>query len=89
MSGLYVIKLIAGVRGKQAFIRVVVRDDARSARLLFQSSVTTDQAYNNWGGKSMYSYNSTGGVPACKVSFNRPYETESAGGGLFSAGNFR
>jgi hypothetical protein len=49
-----------------------VRDDARTSDLLFQNSVTTWQAYNAWGGKSLYGFNSTG-PQATKVSFNRPY----------------
>jgi hypothetical protein len=70
-SGVYLAKLTAGVSGKQSYIIFVVRDDARASRFLFQSSVTTFQAYNNWGGKSLYN-NGIGG-PAVKVSFNRPY----------------
>jgi N,N-dimethylformamidase beta subunit-like, C-terminal len=54
--------------------------------------VTTFQAYNNWGGKSLYDYNSTGGR-AVAVSFNRPYAVspdaiaaDSAGAGPFLRG---
>jgi hypothetical protein len=67
-SGIYVAKLTAGTSGKQSYIIFVVRDDARPSDLLFQSSVTTYQAYNDWGGKSLYSK-----PRASKVSFNRPY----------------
>jgi hypothetical protein len=36
--------------------------------------VTTYQAYNNWGGKSLYKWNSSDNQRASKVSFNvRPY----------------
>jgi hypothetical protein len=70
-SGVYLAKLTAST-GKQSYILFVVRDDARVSDYLFQSSVTTFQAYNNWGGKSLYNWNSTNG-PAQKVSFNRPY----------------
>ena len=35
-------------------------------------ATNTYQAYNNWGGKSLYEFNSTGGR-ATKVSYNRPY----------------
>jgi hypothetical protein len=44
----------------------------RRSRILVQAAATTWQAYNNWGGKSLYAYNSTG-RPAVKVSFDRPY----------------
>lgn len=71
-SGLYVAKLTAEPSGHESYITFVVRDDARASVYLVQSSVTTFQAYNNWGGKSLYAFNSTGGQ-ATKVSFDRPY----------------
>jgi hypothetical protein len=72
-SGVYLAKLTSGTTGSNAYIVFVVRDDARPSAHNFQSSVTTYQAYNNWGGKSLYAFNSTNAVPAVKVSFNRPY----------------
>jgi len=71
-SGVYLAKLTATTSGKQSYIIFVVRDDARRSDFLFQSSFNTFQAYNNWGGKSLYDWNSPGGA-AVKVSFNRPY----------------
>jgi N,N-dimethylformamidase beta subunit-like protein len=44
-----------------------------AAAILVQVPVNTWQAYNPWGGKSLYTYNSTGEVAATKVSFDRPY----------------
>ena len=73
VSGVYLAKLTEDTQGKQSYIVFVVRDDARVSDYLFQSSVTTYQAYNNWGGKSLYDFNSQGEVRASKVSFNRPY----------------
>jgi hypothetical protein len=73
--------------GLQTFIVFVVRDDARPSALLFQSSVTTFAAYNNWGGKSLYGFNS-GGAPARKVSFDRPYASNPYGVRLDGAGDF-
>jgi hypothetical protein len=67
-SGIYVARLTAGTSGKQSHIIFVVRDDERPSDLLFQASVTTYQAYNDWGGRSLYSK-----PRALKVSFNRPY----------------
>jgi hypothetical protein len=72
ISGIYLAKLTASKTGKQSYIIFVVRDDDRKSDLLFQSSVTTFQAYNNWGYKSLYRWNSRG-KQAYKVSFNRPY----------------
>jgi hypothetical protein len=72
-SGIYLAKLTAGVSGKQSYIIFVVRDDARDAALMFQASVTTYAAYNNWGGHSFYDVDSRNQAPAYKVSFDRPY----------------
>jgi hypothetical protein len=72
MSGFYLAKLTGQRSGKQSYILFVVRDDSRPSDILFQSSVTTYQAYNNWGGMSLYRWNSRG-KQAAKVSFNRPY----------------
>jgi hypothetical protein len=71
-SGFYLAKLTGSRSGKQSYIIFVVRDDGRPSDILFQSSVTTYQAYNNWGGMSLYRWNSKG-KQASKVSFNRPY----------------
>jgi hypothetical protein len=73
VSGVYIAKLTGNVSKKQSYIHFVVRDDWRKTDHLFQCSVTTYQAYNNWGGKSLYGFNSTNDIAAAKVSFNRPY----------------
>lgn len=87
VSGVYVAKLSAGAAGggRQSYIIFVVRDDARASRYLFQSSVTTFQAYNRWGGRSTYGYNSSGGA-AVRVSFNRPYALAYYAGAWGGAG---
>jgi hypothetical protein len=85
MSGVYLAKLTAGSSGKQSYIIFVVRDDERASDYLFQSSVTTFQAYNNWGGKSLYTYNSVGRA-ATKVSFNRPYAISENPSAAFGQG---
>lgn len=76
VSGVYLAKLTARPSGRQNYVMFVVRDEARTGDLLFQSSVTTMAAYNNWGGKSLYRFNSTGAA-ADLVSFNRPYSTRT------------
>src|SRR5216684_3200218 len=68
-SGVYIAMLTGSVSGKQSYIILVVRDDNRRSDLLFQCSVNTWQAYNKWGGHSLY----TKHPRAYKVSFNRPY----------------
>jgi hypothetical protein len=78
-SGLYYATFGSGSQG--CTVPFVVRPVSPTAgvKVLVQIPVTTAQAYNNYGGKSLYSYNSTGSVPATKVSFDRPH---------FDAGNF-
>lgn len=68
-SGVYLAKLTAGISGAQSYITFVVRDDFRRSDLLFQTSVTTYQAYNPWGGPSLYTKPRT-----YRVSFDRPYK---------------
>jgi hypothetical protein len=75
VSGIFVARLTGNNSQKQSYIVFVVRDDARKSDLVFQSSVTTFQAYNFWpggaNGKSLYDF--APGGRAQKVSFNRPY----------------
>jgi len=40
-------------------------------------TVNTYEAYNNWGGKGLYDFNSTDKKRAYKVSFNRPFANDS------------
>jgi len=90
-SGVYLARLTGEGDGKQSFIPFVVREriarGTRRAPILIQSSIDTWQAYNNWGGKSLYDFNSFGGR-ASRVSFDRPYAVtpESAPGA--GAGEF-
>ncbi|WZF17432.1 N,N-dimethylformamidase beta subunit family domain-containing protein [Nostoc sp. UHCC 0302] len=88
-SGVYLAKLTGSKSYKQSYIIFVVRDDSRPSDILFQSSVTTYQAYNNWGSMSLYRWNSRG-KQAYKVSFNRPYAAspDRAGGYGVGAGEF-
>lgn len=90
LSGVYLAKLTGSSSGKQSYIIFVIREDDRPADFLFQSSVTTFQAYNNWGGKSTYPSNSQDERWARKVSFNRPYARSQhpRGGSGLGAGEF-
>ena len=55
---------------------LVIRDDGSHSDLLVQSSVTTWQAYNGWGGASLYE--GTKGR-ADVVTFDRPYTGNGSG----------
>jgi Domain of unknown function (DUF4082)/Bacterial Ig-like domain/Bacterial Ig domain len=75
-SGIYIAKLVreAGVSGVSHIV-FIVRDDSGASDLLFQTSDTTWQAYNSYGGNSLYT-----GAPAgraYKVSYNRPFNTRA------------
>ncbi len=76
-SGYYLAKFVltsGPAAGQARAYPVIVRSSRlRRASILVQVPVNTWQAYNGWGGKSLYSSNSTDGVPATHVSFNRPF----------------
>lgn len=69
VSGLYVAKLVreSPEDGRASHVFFVVRDDERHSDLLFQTSDTTWQAYNQYLNFSLYSF-----PRAFKVSYNRP-----------------
>jgi hypothetical protein len=76
VSGVYVAVLIRPDTGGASQILFVVRDDASRSDMLFQTDDTTWQAYNQYGGNSLY----LGSAPtadgrAYKVSYNRPFAT--------------
>jgi len=80
VSGLYLVRIVRDDK-VGAFVPLVVRD-GRQADLLFQSSVLTAQAYNNWGGEGLYS-DSDDHVPggfAVQVSFDRPHDSDGGSG---------
>jgi hypothetical protein len=82
-SGVYIAKLIPDEQdGNAGHIFFVLRNDAVNADILFPIATATYQAYNNWGGKSLYDYNSEGGR-AAKVSYNRPFHQQMGVGRLF------
>ena len=62
--------------GKATTTWFVVREarGGRRAAILVQASPNTWQAYNGWGGGSLYEFNSPGGRRAAKVSYERPYD---------------
>jgi hypothetical protein len=92
VSGVYLARLTASRDGKQSFVPFVVREGvparrSRRAPILIQCSINTWQAYNNWGGKSLYDFNSFGGR-ASRVSFDRPYATSQDAAPGAGAGEF-
>jgi hypothetical protein len=74
VSGIYFAHLVRedGTSGESHAV-FVVRDDNGRSDLLFQTSDTTWQAYNAYGGNSLYTGTPAG--RAYKVSYNRPFTT--------------
>jgi hypothetical protein len=82
VSGLYIAYLKRNDTGGDSQITFVVRDDSSHSDVLLQTSDETWQAYNRYGGNSLY--NCTVGCPADSadgyqaafaVSYNRPFDT--------------
>lgn len=75
VPGSYLFTLI-GDDGGQSWIPLVVRNDDHAATVHIQHDVTTWQAYNTWGGASLY----LGTKGRAKVvSFDRPYDLSGSG----------
>lgn len=78
-SGLY--RAVFTSAGGADAVPFVVKADGEPAPLLVVISFSTYEAYNDWGGKSLYAYNSVGprtvagNAEAAMVSFLRPYAT--------------
>ncbi len=83
-SGVYMIRLVRA-NGADNHIILTVRDDDSTADVLYLVPDTTYQAYNNYGGRSTYDWNSNGtntvagATRAVKVSFDRPYQQAWSG----------
>jgi hypothetical protein len=68
--------------GQAALTYVIVRDPpGRRSAILVQVPVNTWQAYNDWGGNSLYDNLSIDGRRANRVSFDRPYDWAPQPGG--------
>uniref|UniRef100_UPI00286BB09C DUF4082 domain-containing protein n=1 Tax=Salinibacterium sp. TaxID=1915057 RepID=UPI00286BB09C len=73
VSGVYIAVLDRTDTGGTSHIIFVVRDDSSRSDVLFQTSDTTWQAYNTYGGASFYQGGSAG--RAFSLSYNRPFAT--------------
>ncbi|MBL8161716.1 MAG: fibronectin type III domain-containing protein [Anaerolineae bacterium] len=89
VSGIYIVRVQRPDTGGENDTAFVVRNDDRPAEILYQHSVSTLQAYNNYGGKSAYNWNSgfcstVAQAPrAVRISLNRPYSQFKMGPDYF------
>jgi hypothetical protein len=83
VSGYYLIRvvLLSGpAAGNSATTFLVVRRFRSASAILVQVPVNTWEAYNGWGGKSLYPFSSSDGRQAARVSFDRPFNWFLPGG---------
>jgi hypothetical protein len=78
-SGVYMLRLVRADNGNDNNVLMVVRNDGSTSDVLYGVPTATYQAYNNYGDKSLYDFNSFGSntvagtTRAVKVSYDRPY----------------
>lgn len=73
VSGVYIALLTRPDNGNQSHITFVVRSDGSHSNVVFQTSDTSWQAYNGYGGSDFYHGAQNG--RAYKISYNRPVST--------------
>ena len=75
-SGYYIAQLVVTAgsgQGTARWVPFIVRPSpGQVPDVMVVAPVNTWQAYNNWGGKSLYGFNSAQGTTASVVSFDRP-----------------
>ena len=60
------------LEGRTTFFVIRAKNAGATAKILLQLTTNTYNAYDNFGGHSLYAFNSAGGKPGSKVSFSRP-----------------
>ncbi|MBV8551247.1 MAG: hypothetical protein JOY54_08090 [Acidobacteriaceae bacterium] len=77
--GFYIAQPYNASTGGASQITFIVRNDTSHSDILFQASDETWQAYNDYGGHSLYGELGTWHLPdrAYKVSYNRPFDTRN------------
>jgi hypothetical protein len=84
-SGVYIVKLRAST-GAESDCMFVLRSQ-RPPRLLVEIPTATYEAYNAWGGDSLYPggklVGASGTTQGVEVSYDRPYESQTGAGQFF------
>lgn len=79
-SGIYVVEIPTKESStRRILFWVRAADPGVVSPILFLTSVNTYHAYNEFGGKSIYPYNSTDRERAYQVSFDRPFQRNGSG----------
>jgi hypothetical protein len=82
--GCYLLKLVAPTEGVQRWVPLTVRNDSSRSAFLMMNAVTEWQAYNEWGGYSLYFGQGRGGRTFQNrgriVAFDRPYDQPGGAG---------
>ncbi|MCX4791196.1 MULTISPECIES: N,N-dimethylformamidase beta subunit family domain-containing protein [unclassified Streptomyces] len=77
-EGAYLLRLDAE-NGHQRYVPLIVRSASAAGRIVLMHAVATWQAYNAWGGYSLYQgENGAYSTRSLAVSFDRPYDHDGA-----------
>jgi hypothetical protein len=92
-SGVYFARVARNDTGGAFMIMFVVRNDSSHSQVLFQTADATWEAYNTWGGYSLYQATGKTQGPgyqgsAYEVSYNRPLIDRGTPGGLGDTNSF-
>jgi Domain of unknown function (DUF4082)/Bacterial Ig domain/Viral BACON domain len=76
-SGIYIAHLVRNDTGGDSHVVFIVRSDSSHSAILYQTSDQSWQAYNGYGGNSLYGPNGAFDIAnrGFKVSYNRPFLT--------------
>jgi hypothetical protein len=77
-AGTYLL-LLTAANGKQKYVPITIRSESTRDAVVLVNAVSTYQAYNGWGGYSLY--NGPGksfATRSFRVSFDRPYDGDGA-----------
>jgi hypothetical protein len=87
--GYYLFKVVGNAPGSaNGYVPLIVRDDTSHAAFMVMSAVTTSQAYNTWGGHSLYVGPGAAATRSRVVSFDRPYDGSAWGAPNFIGNEF-
>lgn len=78
-EGSYLVELSAQGRRKTRYVPLTIRSASSAGRVVLMSAVLSYQAYNTWGGHSLYQGpNGRFSTRSSRVSFDRPYDRNGA-----------